>query len=322
MKRILLTGATGFIGCRLLKSLEASEREIHVLSRQPHSDYETIVCDLGKEQVPDSALDSIDTVFHLAGYAHDLRDSSEVENLYRAVNVDATVQLAELAVQHGVKHFIFVSSVKAGGSAIACRCMTEENQGEPEEIYGRTKREAELKLLEICRQSDIHITIVRPSLVYGPGVKGNLRMMLSGIEKGWFPPLPEIENRRSMIHVDDLVRALLLVAEDERANGEIFIATDGLPHSSREIYKAICQAVGKTVPGWSVPKFLFDWLSLLSPRIRYKVDKLLGDEYYSSEKLEGMDFRAEKSLRDFDKSDFSVGSSHLSRKDAKGQREK
>ena len=104
-----------------------------------------------------------------------------------------------------------------------------------------------------------------------------------------------------MIHVDDLVRALLLVAEDERANGEIFIATDGLPHSSREIYKAICQAVGKTVPGWSVPKFLFDWLSLLSPRIRYKVDKLLGDEYYSSEKLEGLGFRAEKSLLDFDR---------------------
>ena len=82
------------------------------------------------------------------------------------------------------------------------------------------------------------------------------------------------------------------------------------------------KAVGKTVPGWSVPKFLFDWLSLLSPRIRYKVDKLLGDEYYSSEKLEGMDFRAEKSLRDFDKSDFSVGSSHLSRKVVKAQREK
>ena len=103
-----------------------------------------------------------------------------------------------------------------------------------------------------------------------------------------------------MIHVDDLVRSLLLVAEDDRANGEIFIATDGLPHSSREIYKAICQAVGKTVPGWSVPKFLFDWLSLLSPRIRYKVDKLLGDEYYSSAKLEALGFKAEKSLRDID----------------------
>ena len=171
MKRILLTGSTGFIGCRLLKLLESSKCEIRLLSRQPHSDYETIVCDLGEKQVPDSALVSIDTVFHLAGYAHDLRDATSVENRYQAINVEATVQLAKLAAQHGVKYFIFVSSVKAGGSAIACRCMTEENQGEPEEIYGRTKREAELKLLEIGRQSDIHITIVRPSLVYGPGVR-------------------------------------------------------------------------------------------------------------------------------------------------------
>ena len=130
MKRILLTGSTGFIGCRLLKLLESSKCEIRLLSRQPHSDYETIVCELGKKQVPESALVSIDTVFHLAGYAHDLRDATSVENRYQAINVEATVQLAKLAAQHGVKYFIFVSSVKAGGSAIACRCMTEENQDE------------------------------------------------------------------------------------------------------------------------------------------------------------------------------------------------
>ena len=106
--------------------------------------------------------------------------------------------------------------------------MTEEDQGEPEGIYGKTKREAELILLEIGRQSGMQVSIVRPSLVYGQGVKGNLRLMLSWIEKGWFPPLPEVNNRRSMIHVDDLVRALLLVAGDDRANGEIYIATDGV----------------------------------------------------------------------------------------------
>ena len=298
MKRILLTGSTGFIGCRLLKLLESSKCEIRLLSRQPHSDYETIVCDLGKKQVPDSALVSIDTVFHLAGYAHDLRDATSVENRYQAINVEATVQLAKLAAQHGVKRFSFVSSVKAGGSAIVDRCMTEEDQGEPEGIYGRTKREAELKLLEIGRQSDIHITIVRPSLVYGPGVKGNLSMMLSGIDKGWFPPLPETGNHRSMIHVDDLVRALLLVANDESTNGEIFIATDGQTYSSREIYEDMCHVLGKPVPQWSVPKSFFDLAGSVSSRIRYKVDKLLGDECYSSEKLQALGFKAEKSLRE------------------------
>jgi len=145
----------------------------------------------------------------------------------------------------------------------------------------------------------MHVVIVRPALVYGPGVKGNLQLMRSGIEKGWFPPLPETGNRRSMIHVDDLVQALLLVAEDERANGEIFIASDGIAYSSREIYEALCHSVGKAVPSWSVPKIVFNWAGNLNPRIRYKVDKLLGDEYYSSAKLERLGFRAERTLTDW-----------------------
>ena len=318
----LITGGTGFVGQKLVQNLDHSGIGIRLISRKAHSNYESVVCDLKDAHVPESAMIGVDTVFHLAGFAHDLRDANQVSQLYRTVNVDATVRLAELSVHHGVKRFIFVSSVKAGGSAITGRCMTEEDQGEPEGIYGKTKREAEIKLLEISRQSSMHVSIVRPSLVYGAGVKGNLALMRKGIEQGWFPPIPETENRRSMIHVDDLVRALLLAAEDKRANGEIFIVTDGVPHSSREIYEAICQSVGKTVPQWSVPKIVFEGLSLLSPRILYKVDKLLGDEYYSSEKLEELGFRAEKSLRDFDKSDFSVGSSHLSRKVVKAQREK
>ena len=168
-------------------------------------------------------------------------------------------------------------------------------------VYGQTKREAELKLLEIARQSSMRVSIVRTSLVYGVNDKGNLALMRRGIQQGGFPPLPETGNKRSMIHGDDLVKALLLVAEDSRANGEIYIATDGVPHTSREIYDAFCKAVGKSVPQWSVPKIVFEGLSLLSPRIRYKVDKLLGDDYYSSDKLEKFGFRAKKSLKDFDR---------------------
>ena len=288
-----VTGATGFIGQRLLVGLEANGEGVRILSRNPHPDYETVVCDLQFEAIPEDGLDGVDTVFHLAGFTHDLRDASKLEHLYRALNVDATVRLTELAVRSGVKQFVFVSSVKAGGY--------DEEQGSPDGVYGQTKREAELKLLDIGRQSEMLFSIVRPSLVYGAGVKGNLALMRRRIEQGWFPPIPETENRRSMIHVDDLVRALLLTAENKRANGEIFIVTDGVPHSSREIYDAICQSVGKTVPQWSVPKIVFEGLSLLSPRIRYKVDKLLGDEFYSSAKLEGLGFRAEKSLLNIDR---------------------
>ena len=299
MKRFFITGATGFVGHRLLNLMKSSEFEVRTLSRKPHPNYETVICNLQSEVIPEDALTGIDTVFHLAGFAHDLGDANKVEKLYRAVNVDATVHLAELAVQQDVQHFVFVSSVKAGGSAITGRCMTEEDQGEPEGIYGKTKREAELKLLKIGLQSSMQVSIVRPSLVYGPGVKGNLKLMLSGIEKGWFPPLPEVNNRRSLIHVNDLVRALVMVAGDDRADGEIFIATDGVIHSSREIYEAMCGLLGKEVPRWSVPKFLFDSLAIISPQIRYQVNKLFGDECYSSKKLQAFGFNAQFGLKDW-----------------------
>ena len=289
MHKVFISGATGFIGKRLLQSV--SHEHIRILSRQPHPEYEPVIFDLQSEEIPDDALDGIDTVFHLAGFAHDLRDTSKLDLLYHTVNVDATVRLAELAVVAGVKWFVFVSSVKAGVDP-------------PEGVYGQTKREAELKILEIGQQSGMHVSIIRPSLVYGPDVKGNLALMQRGIRQGWFPPLPETGNRRSMIHVDDLVRAILLVAEDERANGEIFIATDGVEYSSCEIYKTRCQVLDKSVPNWSVPKFLFDLVGKLSSNFKYKVNKLLGDEYYSSEKLQSLGFKAQRSLRDMNETEF------------------
>ena len=304
MKTHLVTGATGFVGLRLLGLLKNLECEVRLLSRSSLPGYELIFCDFQKDKIPLSAVQSIDTVFHLAGFAHDLHVNSETEDIYQIVNVDATVQLAKKAVQAGVKRFIFISSVKAGGRAFDTRCMTESEQNEPEGIYGKTKREAEIKLLEIGRQSEMHVSIIRSSLVYGPNMKGNLHMMLSGIEKGWFPPLPKLKNRRSMVHVDDLVRAIVLVAEDNQANGEIFIVTDDSPHSSREIYEVMCKLLGKKIPNWNMPKFFYKILANISFNMKYKVDKLFGDECYSSDKLQSIGFKAQRSLKEMDETSF------------------
>jgi len=299
--RVLITGFTGFIGQRLANAING---QIRVLSRNRQKGYDTVVCDLQSGIIPKDALTDVEVVYHLAGFAHDLGDATKIKNIYQKVNVDATIRLAKLAAKSNVKKFVFVSSVKAGGSSTFGMCASEKNQGDSEGVYGKTKREAELKLLKIGKESGMHVSIIRPSLVYGPNTKGNLQLMWSGIKKGWFPPLPETGNKRSMIHVDDLVRAILLVADDDRANGEIFIATDGTPHSSRDIYNAMCSALGKSIPKWSVPKILFDFASLASPRIKYKINKLLGDECYSSAKLEGLGFKAKKSLKDMNETIF------------------
>ena len=301
MDNILITGSTGFIGQRITNAVHGN---IRILSRSTQPKYETVVCNLESEIIPNYTLNGIDTVFHLAGFAHVMRDASEISDLYYKVNVNATVQLANLAVKSGVKKFVFVSSVKAGGNPPLGTCANEKDQKNTGDVYGKTKREAELKLLKIGKESDMHVSVIRPSLVYGPNVKGNLQLMLSGIKKGWFPPLPETGNKRSMIHVDDLVRAILLVADDDRANGEIFIATDGTPHSSRYIYNAMCSALDKSIPKWSVPKILFDMASLVNPRIKYKLNKLLGDECYSSAKLEALGFKAKKTLKDMNETSF------------------
>jgi UDP-glucose 4-epimerase len=304
MKKYLVTGSTGFIGSRLLGLLKTKECEVRLLAKSEVKNYETVVCNLGQDRIPKRALETIDTVFHLAGLAHDVQGPRKVEELYRKINVQATVELARLAVKNGVKQFVFISSVKAGGLPLFSQYASEELGGESDSIYGKTKQEAELQLLKIGNESGMHVSIIRPSLVYGPNVKGNLQLMLSGVKQGWFPPLPETNNKRSMIHVDDLVRAIFLIAKDERANGEIFIATDSTAHSSRDIYNAMCNVIGKSTPKWSVPQILFDIVSLLSPNIKYKINKLLGDEFYSSVKLEELGFKAQKTLRHMNETDF------------------
>ena len=298
---VLVTGGTGFIGKKLVSGLIASGYDCTLLSRASVKGHKTLIFDLLEDYISSDDLVGIQTIFHLAGHAHDLDSNNQY--LYRALNVDATVRLADLAGSSGVKSFIFVSSVKAGGFN-KNDSSNENTQLKPEGIYGETKREAELRVLEIGKKYKMHVSIVRPSLVYGPGVKGNLRLMIKGVKNGWFPPLPEIGNKRSMIHVDDLVNALILVSNSKDTNREIYIATDGKTYSTREIYETLCNINGKSIPNWSIPKYFLSFIGFINARLRYKVKKILGDEYYSSDKLESIGFSAKKTFRDINESSF------------------
>ena len=304
LKNILVTGATGFVGQHFIKCFKLEGYNIRAVSRKLIPGVETIICDFLKDDIPDNALKDIDIVFHLAGYAHDLKSESGIEQTYQKINVDITAKLLSLSVKNNVKKFIFVSSVKAGGVSRQGKCATEKSLSEPDGVYGKTKREAELKVLEAGRKSDMHVSILRPALIYGPKVKGNLQLMMQGIKKGWFPPLPETGNRRSMIHVDDVVRALLFLANNKKSNGEVFIATDGRVYSSRNIYEIMRCVLGKPPLNWSIPKYLFSVIALISANLRYKIDKLLGDECYSSEKLQSFGFEPQKELKQMNETDF------------------
>lgn len=300
----LVTGGQGFVGQRLVRGLVAEGFRVRLLSRSIRDDMDTVVCDLGTDPIPVDTCKAVNIVYHLAAHTHDLRDASKLEDAYRSLNVDATMRLAEAAARAGVQRFVFISSVKAGGLSGDELRTGEREAPQPDGVYGRTKREAELKLLAFGESSGMEVTVVRPCLVYGPGVKGNLRSMLNGIEQGWLPPLPEVHNRRSLIHVDDLVRALLFLTDHADADGQIFIATGGRDYSTHDIYKTLCEVAGKPLPRWVVPRFVFDIAARLHPRIAEKVSKLFGDAQYSSAKLESLGFKAHRDLREIHETNY------------------
>lgn len=303
--KILITGANGFVGERLLKALENTNRPIKIVSRKPakpQKEHEIITLDLSRETIKAIDLEDVSTVIHLAAYTHDVNNSKENEESYVSNNTHATVELAKAAKNSGVKRFIFISSVKAGEANKGSESINERHI--PQGIYGKTKRDAEIKLLQISDKASMNITILRPALIYGPGMKGNLAMMKNGMKRGWFPQLPEINNRRSMIHVDDLVRAILFLEKKEDSYGEIFIATDGKDYSTNQIQIALLKSIGKESHSWKIPKFLLCLISKINDKYQYKVNKLVSDEYYSSLKILELGFTPKLELKNINEKIF------------------
>lgn len=297
--KTLVTGSTGVIGQRLCILLEKKGREVTKISRSQNINLKNhFVCDLEKNNLDNDLIADNETIFHLAGYAHDLSNTKNIKEKYTKLNVDATRELALQASELGVKKFIFVSSVKA---SLFCSDLSYEDIAR--NVYAATKRQAELNLIEISKKTNMKICIIRPSLVYGPNLKGNLLQMKTSIQKGWFPPLPQIDNRRSMIHVDDLARAMLMV-EARGVNGEIYNVTDGKDYSTTEIFDIFYEMLKKKPPKLRVPLPLLRFLQRFPGRLKQQVTKLLEDEIYSSSKIQKLGFNAKQEFRDIDETLF------------------
>jgi nucleoside-diphosphate-sugar epimerase len=194
----------------------------------------------------------MDTVIHAAGYAH---ASAEADDAHRKTTLEGTRNLLAEAESSGVQRFIFISSVKAM-SAPGTGCLDESAAGLPADEYGLSRRMAEELVLDAGRRTGMHVCILRPTLVYGPGCKGNLASMMRWIDRGLFPPVPDTGNCRSMVDVRDLVRAVLLATERNAASGKTFIISDGEDYSTRRIYIGMREALGKSTPSWSMPAFI------------------------------------------------------------------
>ena len=254
--RYLVSGANGFVGLRLCRFLLERGCRVRALIHRNTAGpwHEQVVWDLGNGKVPMDACRGIDGIFHLAGIAH-LQDRSGVdESLYKRVNVDGTRVLLEAAQAVAVSRFVYFSSVKAASDP-GSDCVDETWDAPPTAPYGCSKREAE-RLVLAASDALPHVSVLRPTLVYGAGVKGNLRRMIDAVASRRFPPLPELSNRRSMVSVSDLAAAAWLAMTLDAANRRIYIVADGMDYSTRSLYLAICNALGRQAPSWALPSWL------------------------------------------------------------------
>lgn len=300
MNRVLVTGASGFIGKRLIYYLLQNNVSIRALTRNNHnslplSKVEIFTGDLTKRETLIGACQQIDTIFHLGGYAH-AWDSNNISfsDKHQTINFQGTKNILEEAIQCKVKRFIFFSSVKAVADS---EFTIDENWEKlPDSPYGIAKRQAE-QLVLASKETGMHVCVLRPALVYGPKWKGNLHNMLQAIDRGHFPPLPKIKNIRSMISVDDICTAAILAAQHPIANGKIYFVTDGVSYSTSEIYALMREALGKQIPNWHVPLLCFNILAFLGdtaskifgrnmPFGSEALSKLFGSAHFSSVRIQ------------------------------------
>ena len=252
MSTVLVTGASGFIGRRLLQA--GTRAMVHRALPAPASAADSVIADVTCIETLAAACRGIDTIFHCAGYAHAFTSAS-AERHYQ-VNQQGTCNLLQAAAEAGVRRFVHLSSVKAMAEP-GCDCVDEDWPGAPLTDYGRAKRAAEQAVLQAGAQHGMHVVNLRLSMVYGHGGRGNLERMARAVAQGWFPPLPDTGARRSLVHVDDVVRVMRLVASQSQANGKTYIVSASESYTTRQLYDALRSALGLAPRRWQVsPRLL------------------------------------------------------------------
>ena len=271
--KILVTGATGFVGRALIANLLSKGCEVNALVRQPSSELPLSVKQVGVGDLAELALDNsssflreefsgVDVVVHAAARVHVMNDyGSNPLTEFRKTNRDATIILARLAAESGIKRFVFLSSIKVNGEMTRPNHpFTPDDVYMPDDPYGLSKYEAEEGLLGLAKETGMEVVIIRPPLVYGPGVKANFSSLMKWMSKPVPLPFGAIHNQRSLVAVDNLVSFISLCADRKRspkAANQVFLISDDEDVSTTQLLKKVGQALNLRSPSgikaWLVP---------------------------------------------------------------------
>lgn len=248
---VLVTGATGFVGQTLCAQLARLGYDVRAAVRTSGTARallaeEVLVRGLDGEIDWSAAAASANVVVHLAARVHVMDDqASDPLAEFRRVNVQGTLRLAQQAAQAGVRRFVYISSIKALGDATqAGQSFTEESPAQPSDAYGISKLEAEQGLRELALQTGLEVVIIRPPLVYGPGVKANFAALMGAVQRGVPLPFGAVHNARSLVGLGNLVDFIVSCLAHPKAANQTFMVSDGQDLSTTALIRAMAQAAG------------------------------------------------------------------------------
>ncbi len=259
--KVLVTGGSGFIGRALIAHLNEAGHEIVTTSRDPDVILPGATLrqtgELGPQTDWREALRDIEAVVHLAARVHVMKEhAADPLGENRRINTEGTRKLAMDAAEAGVRHIIFLSTIKVNGEATQAEPFRANNTPAPEAPYAVAKLEAEQALLDVAGKTGMRVNIIRPPLVYGPGVRGNFLSLLNLCNKGWPLPVGGIDNRRSLIYVGNLVDLIGHFLESSKALSYIYLCRDGEDVSTPQLFRATSKSMGKTPLILPTPAFL------------------------------------------------------------------
>lgn len=282
--KLLVTGANGFVGRALCKHYSTrSADQVVAAVRKPDNSLDgiaqKIVGNIDSKTAWREALQGVDTVVHLAGRAHVMHDTHvDPLSAYREINTEGTINLARQAASMGVKRFVYLSSIKVCGEGqlrVNEAAYTVDQPANPADPYAVSKYEAELGLFEIAQHTNLKVTILRPPLVYGPGVRANFLRLMQTVDRRWPLPLGGIVNRRDLIYLGNLVDAIVVCSSHPAATNRTFLVADGESLSTPELIRRLASALGRPSRLFSVPE---SWLRFAGALTRKSmaVQRLLG----------------------------------------------